>query len=188
MNKKQKLLNNISFSHRLELRPTRSTVISNVIFFTALLLNLVNMKLFEKTIIRLEIIAVLYVFGGCSFFLFKKKLKELSSWNNFTAAIFCLFVSGSYLTTFMLGINYCFAEKKTENRIYKIVRKTEIIGPKYDRKRKKPAAIIETGKNQTKRMEFKRDMKARLDQAEFLELETSKGFFYFEVIRGSKLI
>ncbi|MFN1216515.1 hypothetical protein ACKW6Q_05955 [Chryseobacterium kwangjuense] len=144
--------------------------------------------MFEKTIIRLEIIAVLYVLGTCSFFLFKKKLKELSSWNNFTAAIFCLFVGGSYLTTFILGINYFFAEKKTENRIYKIVRKTEIIGPKYDRKRKKPAAVIETGKNQTKRMEFNRDMKAKMDEAGFLELEVSEGFFNFEVIRGSKLI
>ncbi|WP_223606211.1 hypothetical protein [Chryseobacterium sp. OSA05B] len=166
---------------------TRKSILFNAILFIALLLNLVNLKLFEKTIIPIKIIATFYALGILSFILFKNKLKELSPWNPINNFILCLFVVGSCTTVSFLGINYYFAEKATENRTCKIIRKTEIQGPKYNRGKKTPAVIIETKKNSTKRIEFKRSMRAKIDEAHFLELELSNGFFNFDIIRNTKL-
>ncbi|WP_291875494.1 hypothetical protein [Chryseobacterium sp.] len=122
-----------------------------------------------------------------TFIIFKNKLGELSPWNHINNFILCLFVVGSCTTVSFLGINYCFAEKVIENKTYTIIRKTEILGPKHNRGKKTPAVIIETEKNSTKRIEFKRSMRAKIDEAHFLELELSKGFFNFNIIRSTKL-
>lgn len=67
------------------------------------------------------------------------------------------------------------------------MRKTEILGPKYNRGKKTPAVIIKTENNNTKRIEFNRNMKAKIDKADFLELELSNGLFNFDIIRRTKL-
>ncbi|KFF18124.1 hypothetical protein IW22_19295 [Chryseobacterium sp. JM1] len=151
------------------------------------MLNLVNLKLFEETIIPIIIIVIFYALGILTFIIFKNKLGALSPWNHINNFILCVFVVGSCVTVSFLGINYCFAEKATKNKTYTIIRKTEIPGPKYNRSKKTPAVIIETEKNSTKRIEFKRSMRAKIDEAHFLELELSKGFFNFNIIRGTKL-
>lgn len=125
--------------------------------------------------------------GVLIFILFKSKLKEISPWNHINNFIFCLFVVGSYSTVLFLGSNYYFAEEATENKTYQIMRKTEILGPKYNRGKKTPAVIIKTEKNNTKRIEFNRNMKAKIDKADFLELELSNGLFNFDIIRRTKL-
>lgn len=169
------------------MKVTRRSIIFNAILFSALLLNLVNLKLFEETIISVKIIAIFYVLGVLIFVLFKSKLEELSPWNHINNFIFCLFVVGSYSILSFLSINYYFAEKRTENKTYKIITKTEIQGTKYNRSKKTPTVIIKTEQNNTKRIEFTRSMKAKIDKANFLELELSNGFFNFDIIRSKKL-
>lgn len=99
------------------------SVIFNTIFFSALLFNLMILKLFEKTIIQLEIVGFFYALGILAFILFKNKLKKIGPWNSINNFIFCFFVVGSYLTLSVLSTNYYFSEKETENRTYEIVRK-----------------------------------------------------------------
>lgn len=166
---------------------TRKSILFNAILFIALLLNLVNLKLFEETIIPIKIIVLFYALGVLTFISFKNKLGEISPWNHINNFIFCFFVTGSCATVSFLGINYCFAEKATENKTCTIVRKTEIQGPEHNRGKKTPAVIIETEKNSIKRIEFKRSMRAKIEEAHFVELELSKGFFNFDIIRGTKL-
>lgn len=165
----------------------RKSIIFNSLFFISFLLNFLNLKLYEETIIRIEIIAALYGIGILTFLMINRILKKISPWNNFNNLIFYLLVLGSFLTTSILGINYYFSEKKTENKTYKILRKTEIIGSKYNRSKKIPAVIIETEKDYTKRIEFSRNLKYKVDKSSSIKLTLSKGLFNFYIIRNKQI-
>ncbi|MGQ7947565.1 hypothetical protein [Flavobacterium sp. WC2509] len=165
----------------------RNSIILNILFFSSLLLNFINLKLYEKTIIPIEIVLAIYSIGILFFVMFKNKLKEISSWNDFNNFVFSFLVVGSYLTILFLGANYSFAKKQAEWKTYKIVRKTEINGGKYNRNNKIPAVIISTENNDTKRIEFKRNLKNKVDFSNSLELELSKGLFNFYIIRNAEL-
>ena len=165
----------------------RNAIIFNLLFFSSFMLNLLNLKLYEKTIIRIEVIAIIYLLGILFFFIFKNKLKQLSPWNHFNNFVFSIFVIGSYLTLLLLGLNYYYASQKTELKTFEIVRKTEILGPKFNRSNKSPAAMIKIDKNNTKRIAFARNLKDKLDISDSLELSLSKGLFNFYIIRNKKL-
>lgn len=165
----------------------RNILIFNVLFCSSLLLNFINLKLYEKTIIPIEIILALHAIGILLYVVFKKKLKEISPWNNFNNFVFSFLIVGSYLTILLLGVNYSFAKKQTEAKSYEIVRKTEINGGKYNRNNKTPAVIINTENNNTKRIEFKRNLKNKIEFSNSLELTLSKGLFNFDIIRNAEL-
>ncbi|WP_348810867.1 hypothetical protein [Flavobacterium maritimum] len=165
----------------------RNSIIFNVLFFLSLILNFINLKLYEKTIIRIEIILVFYAIGILFFMMFKNNLKKISPWNDFNNFVFSFLVVGSYLTIIFLGANYSFSKKQTELKTYEIVRKTEINGGKYNRNNKTPAVIINTENNDTKRIEFKRNLKNKVDFSNSLELTLSKGLFNFYIIRNAEL-
>ena len=165
----------------------RSPIIFTVLFFSSLLFNFINLKLYQKTIISIDIILGLYAIGILFFVIFKNKLKEISAWNDFNNFVFSFLVVGSYLTILFLGANYSFAKKQTEWKTYEIVRKTEINGGKYNRNAKTPAVIINTKNNDTKRIEFDRNLKNKIDISNSLKLTLSKGLFNFYIIRNTEL-
>ena len=86
-----------------------------------------------------------------------------------------------------LGANYYFAKKQTEWKTYEIVRKTEINGAKHNRSITHPAVIIMTENNDTKRIDFARNLKNKVDFSNSLELTLSKGLFNFYIIRNKEL-
>ena len=165
----------------------RNSIIFNMLFFSSLLLNFINLKLYEKTIIPIEIILGMYVIGILFFVMFKNKLKKISPWNDFNNFVFSALVIGSYLTILFLGANYYFAKKQTEWKTYEIVRKTEINGSKHNRSITHPSVIIMTENNDTKRIDFARNLKNKVDISNSLELTLSKGLFNFYIIRNKEL-
>lgn len=112
---------------------------------------------------------------------------RISPWNNFVNFIFIVFVAGSLLILSFLGINYCFAEKQTEDRIYEITRKTEIIGRRYNRGQVTPAVFVEVNQNRTKRFDFDSADKKAVDKADSLKLSLSKGLLHYYIIRDRAL-
>lgn len=177
----ERLCNMLQKNAKMKLK--RNSIIFNILFFSSLMLNFINLKLYEKTIIPIEIILVMYAIGILFFVMFKNKLKEINPWNDFNNFIFSFLVVGSYLTILLLGANYSFANKQTEWETYKIVRKIEINGGKYSRNDKTPALIISTENNDTKRIEFKN----KVDFSNSLQLTLSKGLFNFYIVRNAEL-
>ncbi|SUX48662.1 hypothetical protein [Chryseobacterium indoltheticum] len=165
----------------------KNSIILNSILFGSLLLNLVNLKFFEQTLIRIEYLLFFYLIGFLTYFLSKKKLSKISNWNNFNKAIFCIIVVGANLTALCLGLNLLFASQKTKIESFSILRKTNIPGGKYNRSKRTPAIIFETKFNDTKRLTFTIDYKKQIEKSSMIELELSEGLFGFEIIRSTKL-
>jgi len=117
----------------------KNSIILNSILFGSLLLNLVNLKSFEQTLIRIEYLLFFYLIGFLTYFLSKKKLSKISNWNNSNKAIFCIIVVGANLTALCLGLNLLFASQKTKVESFPIVRKINIPGGKYNRSKRTPA-------------------------------------------------
>ena len=146
-----------------------------------------NLKLYEKTIIRLEIILSFYIIGAILFIIFYNKLKKISIWNNFNNLIFCISVVGNLLSSSLLGLNYYFAENNSKIIEFKIQEKKEAVGPKYNRSKKSPIIIIQVENSYTKEIKFSRKQYEKWKTAKFVELELSKGLFNFPVIRNKSL-
>ena len=146
-----------------------------------------NLKLYEKTIIRFEIIGALYLIGVLMFFVFYNRLKKISIWNNFNNLIFCISVVGSFLSFFLLGFNNYFSDKKIKIENYKIQEKKEARGPKYNRSKKSPLAVIKIEDSYTKEIKFGRDQIENWKKANFVELKLSNGFFNFPIIKQKSL-
>ncbi|MBO6186504.1 MAG: hypothetical protein J6O88_17745 [Chryseobacterium sp.] len=107
--------------------------------------------------------------------------------NTFNTIFFCVVVVGTNLTTLCLGLNLLFASQKTKVELFPIVRKTDIPGSKYNRSKRTPAIIFETKFNETKRVKFTIDHKAKIEKAKMIEVELSEGLFGFEIIKSTKL-
>lgn len=165
----------------------KKSIIFNAILFGSLLLNLVNLKLYEQTIIRVEYLGLFYTLGILIYFPIRRKLKKISCWNDFNNVIFCTIVIGANFTVLFLGLNQYFADKKTSVETYSIIRKTEILGSKYNRRKKSPAINFKTDSNGTKRIQFSIDDRLKIVKANKVELELSDGLFGFKIIRSSKL-
>lgn len=146
-----------------------------------------NLKLYEKTIIRFEIIGVFYLIGVLMFFIFYNRLKKISIWNNFNNLIFCISVVGSLLSFFFLGFNNYFSDKNIKIENYKIQEKKEAMGPKYNRSKKSPLAIIKIENSYTKEIKFGRDQIENWKKANFVELKLSNGLFNFPIIKQKTL-
>ncbi len=146
-----------------------------------------NYKIYQNTIIRWEIISFFYLFGGFIFFIFINKLKKISTWNNITNFVFCIAVIGSFLTFSVLGMNFFFSNKLMIKENYKIQEKKQAIGPKYNRNKKSPIAIIEIKNSYQKEIKFELDQTENLKKANFVELDLSEGLFNFPIIRNKKL-
>ncbi len=168
-------------------KTSRAVIILNVVFFASLLLNLVNLGLFEKTFIRIGIIGLCYLVGVFVFFLFQRRLKEISSWGNFSDFVFCFLVVGSCLTFLILGPNYYFAERQSLVRSYKILAKREINDPKYYRGNTTPSVDIAMTENYHKRIEFKRKFRKAAYEADSVVLTLCRGFLNFDIIEDKRL-
>ncbi len=168
-------------------KTNRTAIILNTILFASILLNLVNLGLFEKTLIRIEIIGLCYLVGWFVFIFVQRKLKEISPWDNFSNFFFCFLVVGSCLTFLILGTNYYFAEKQSVVRNYRILAKREISGPKYDRSNTSPSVNIAMTKNYSKRIDFKREFRSAMYEADSVVLTLSRGFLNFDIIRDKGL-
>ncbi|MBD1428953.1 hypothetical protein [Sphingobacterium litopenaei] len=166
---------------------SKKSLYFNSIFFISLILILVNLKIYERTIIRFEIIGFFYLIGVLTFFVLINKLKNISPWNNFNNFIFCISVIGSFLSFLLLGFNYFFSSNKINTENYRIQEKKEVMLPKYNRSKKSPLAVIDINNSFTKEIKFGRDQIENWKKANFVELDLSNGLFNFQIIRNKKL-
>ena len=146
-----------------------------------------NLKIYERTIIQLKIIGFFYLIGVLIFFVLINKLKNLSPWNNFNNFIFYISVIGSFLSFLLLGLNYFFSSNEIKTENYRIQEKKEVMGPKYDRSKKSPLAVININNSFTKEIKFERNQIENWQKANFVELDLSNGLFNFQIIRNKKL-
>lgn len=163
----------------------KKAYILNSIFICAALLNLVNLKLYEISIIRLEVILCLYASGLIIFLFFRKS--KLGNWGNFSKMIFYLCVVGSISTVALLGINYLTSDKNTSSTSFEIIEKAEITGSKYFRSNTIPTAVIEIKKGFTKKISFKRTQRTDLYKSKEISLLLSKGIFNIDIIHEKKI-
>ena len=145
------------------------------------------MKIYERTIIQLEIIGFFYLIGVLIFFVLINKLENLSPWNNFNNFICCISVIGSFLSFLLLGLNYFFSSNEIKTENYRIQEKKEVMGPKYNRSKKSPLAVININNSFTKEIKFGRNQIENWQKANFVELDLSNGLFNFQIIRNKKL-
>lgn len=165
---------------------SKKDIVFNSVFFAGMLLAFPILKLYEMTIIPIEIIVILFGIAGLGYLLVKNRLKNRTPWSgNWSNFIFCIVVVGNLLTFLLLGINSYFGDRQVMHKTFAIDRKSEI----YSRHSGGGllAVYIDTQQGYNKRFTFGSAAKDKVNESIVLRLSVSRGFFRYDVIRGRKL-
>ena len=161
----------------------RTSFLFSGIFFVALLLQLLNFRLFTRTMIPLGLLISFYLLGIIAYFIFRKRISKVNEWLEVSNFIFCFIVVGSFLNCLFLGLNYTLAEKSTQDRKFDIIDRTTFPGGKYNRSNAMPVVFIKTDENRKKAFLVKEKYEEDINRSTQLELNLSKGFFNYTIIR-----
>ncbi|AZA98265.1 hypothetical protein EG359_01005 [Chryseobacterium joostei] len=163
----------------MKLRKSKKVSLKNTLFFLGLILNIVVVKLFAKTVISPFTILQLYLIPGLiSYFIIDKFTKiELSIFIKF---VYSTVSFGSLFTTLLLFINLNF--KSSEN--FKIV-ETKILKKGFTTRTRQPTADAEVD-GIIKGFVF-RKLK-NLDDYSSIQLKLREGTIGWNIIEQSKLL
>lgn len=161
----------------------RTSFLFSGIFFVALLLQLLNFRLFTRTMIPLGLLISFYLLGIIAYFIFRKRISKVNEWLEVSNFIFCFIVVGSFLNCLFLGLNYTLAEKSTQDRKFDIIDRTTFPGGKYNRSNEMPVVFIKTDENRKKAFLLKEKYEEDINRSTQLELNLSRGFFNYTIIR-----
>ncbi|MGM1429713.1 hypothetical protein ACS126_10680 [Sphingobacterium lactis] len=154
----------------------------DILFFLALLLNVFNHLLFEKTIVPVYIIGLLYVCGLLFYFAIKRK-EFFSRINVFERLLYTMVIFGSMLSFCFLTLNYIFSKKETHFTTCKVKCHSKRLWTVVKKVKEPSVVYAELPEGLNKRIPVSKEERMGLHHIDSLEVQLSPGAFGFSIIR-----
>jgi hypothetical protein len=156
--------------------------IIDIVVLSAILLNIFNYFLFEKTLVPLQIIAFLFAIGIFGYILFKdstffKGIGKLES------LFYNIIISGSYLTFVFLSLNYFLGSSNTTVSSYKVKCKVNKIWHPENNLDAPTVVKAEFENGFNKRIGLSKEFKINRIHPDSLDIHLSAGYFGFPIIK-----
>ncbi|WP_207427968.1 hypothetical protein [Pedobacter sp. SYSU D00535] len=164
----------------------KKAIILNSIFFIAAAVNLLNLWLFDGTIMHWKVVAAIYLLSGILYFPLHHFLKSGTSYGNFSCILFCIITGGSLITATFLGLNYLLKESSGSSEQLTIVRKSSIPGSRNNRSNRKPTFYVKVD-GILKRFDFRPDRTEDVEKADSVDLYLSEGFLGYDIVDSIRL-
>ncbi len=153
-----------------------------ILFPFSLILNFFNYFLYEKTLIQLEVISMLFSVGILFYLMFRKS-DFFTTVPRFESFIYSIIICGSFLTFTFLGLNYTLSKNQLEITTYKVKYKV----PKLlnsDKQIQSPSVVnVELGKRISKRIGLSKEFKINKIHPDSLDIHLYRGLFGYSIIK-----
>ncbi|MCT1524092.1 hypothetical protein [Sphingobacterium hotanense] len=166
----------------MKLVALKPSSIIEILFVVAILLNVVNYQLIQRTLIPLEFIAWYFVIGVFVYLLFSRLLKFLQV-GHFELFMYFITIFGTYLTFLCLMVNVLFSGTKVQVRNYKVQRITNRLVGRYVHSPKQQVGLVTFENGRSKRIYQGQVVGASKESIDSIAVHLSEGLFNFPVIR-----
>ncbi|WKK59629.1 MULTISPECIES: hypothetical protein [unclassified Sphingobacterium] len=171
----------------MKLVALKPSSIIELLFVVAILLNIANYQLIQRTLIPLECVAYYFVIGIFVYLLFSS-LCKFQWMGRFELFMYFISIFGTYLTFLCLMVNVLFSGSKVQVKNYKMQRITNrLVGRDFHTQRQQVGLVtFENGRN--KRVYHEQIVGAENEIIDSIAVHLSEGLFNFPIIRKIETI